>query len=95
MPGRGREVPAHNPQGQTVAFVKANITDSMLRMLLAATSPRFRKFVATFFRLSAVLTVFVNGFSEILLGVVDTLTTVAGVIGRPCERSTTNQQPCS
>jgi hypothetical protein len=78
-----------------VVIVKMGITPSMLVVLLAATPPCLLKLVATLLRLTAVLTVFVNCFSEILLGVVDTLTTVTVVIGCPCERTTANQQPYS
>jgi hypothetical protein len=92
MPGRGREVPSENEDGLAVVLVKMSITPSMLMMLLAATPPCLLKVVTTFLRLAAVLAVAVNFLSELFLGIVDTLATVAVVIGRLCARDTANQQ---
>jgi hypothetical protein len=64
----------------------------MLVVLLAAIPVGPLQLVATFLRLAAVLTVAVNCLSEIFLGVVNTLATVAVVIGCPCKRDTANQQ---
>jgi hypothetical protein len=90
MPRRGREVPSENEEGLVVVLVKTSITPSMLVVLLAAIPLGLLKLVATFLRLAAVLTVAVNCLSEIFLGVVDTLATVAVVIGRLYERDTAN-----
>ena len=59
-----------------------SITPSMLMVLIAATPPCLLEVVATFLRLAALLTVAVNCLSEVFLGVVDALATVAVVIGR-------------
>jgi len=48
----------------------------------AATPLRLLKFLATFLRLAALLTVAVNCFSKIFLGLVDTLVALAVVIAR-------------
>ena len=88
-------MPSENEDGLAVVLVEMSITPSMLVVLLAATSPHLLKLVATFIRLTAVFAVFVNCLSKVLLSVMDTLATVAVVIGRPCERATTNQQPRS
>jgi len=69
-----------------------SITPSMLMVLLAATPPCLLEVVATFLRLAAVVPVAVNFLSEIFLGLVNTLATVAVVIGRLCERDTASQQ---
>jgi hypothetical protein len=79
----------------SIVPVKTKITPSMLMVLLAAVPPYLFKLVTPFLRLPAMLAVFVNSFSEILLGVVDTLTTVLVVIGCPRERTNAHQQPYS
>ena len=53
------------------------------------------KFVATFLRLAAVLTVAVNFFSKIFLGLVDTLVALADAIARLRERRSPSQQQYS
>ena len=64
-------------------------------MVAAATPLCLLQLVATFLRLAALLTVAVNCFSKIFLGLVDTLVALAVVIARLRERRSTSQQPYS
>jgi hypothetical protein len=61
----------------------------------AATPLCLLKFVATFLRLGALLTVAGNCLSEISLGLVDTLVALAVVIARLRARHATSQQQYS
>jgi hypothetical protein len=88
----GREVPSEKEEGLAAVLVKMSITPSMLVVLHAATPSRLFKLVALFLRLPTALAVAVNCLSEIFLGLVDTLGTIAVVIARRRRRE---QQPYS
>jgi hypothetical protein len=67
----------------------------MLMLLLAAAPPYLFKLATPFLRLSAMLALAVSFLSQVFLGSVDTLATVAVVIRRPCESGTASQRQYS
>ena len=79
----------------TVGILRKRMAQLVPIVVAAATPLCLLKFVATFLRLAALLTVAVNCFSKIFLGLVDTLGALAVVITRLRARHATSQQQYS
>jgi len=68
----------------------------LIAIAVAAATPLcLLELVATFLRLAALLTVAVNCFSKVFLGIVDTLVALADVIACLRERRSSSQQQYS